>query len=194
MNTSRSWRGSALGWIAFWIGVSSLNATGMSAERSKAKARVAEESETFSESEPFKGPSDSTQFMAGGSVGLGIISGFPAFDILGFVALKIVPRGFVPDINDSVWIELQTGPAVTQGVLAIPYSAHMRWDFVRDQQWTLFATGGLAGTFVGVGAASTRVEFFPRAGIGAFLHLTPGLLLRADLSHEFTALGVAFQI
>lgn len=180
-------------WLSAWLSLILLAQPAWAIEKVRIKPRPVEGSGTFSDNEPFKGASDGTQFMAGFGAGLGIISGQPAFDVLGFVAKKIVDRGFVPDINDSVWVELQTGPAITQGVLAIPYSAHLRWDFTRDEQWTFFATGGLGGTVVGISAPSTRVEIFPRFGVGALLHIFPGIALRGDLSHEFTGVGAAFQ-
>ncbi len=139
----------------------------------------------------FKGPSVPDVVSVGGMTGLAVIDSRAAFTVLGHAARKILDRGFVNDLNDSVWIEGEAGPAFTSGSTAFVYSLHLRWDFVKDATWTFYALAGLGGDVTPAGLGD-HFELFPRFGVGAMLHLLENLSLRAELSHELIVAGVQF--
>ncbi|MGZ3699646.1 MAG: hypothetical protein ACXWP5_15985 [Bdellovibrionota bacterium] len=143
-------------------------------------------------SEDFKGKSEDLHFTVGGTAGLGIIDGSAAFTILGQAAAKIVERGFVPDIHDSVWIEVGVGPTFLTGLSALSFQTQLRWDFSMNEQWTFFALGGLGG-FATLGQPVTRVELVPRFGVGAMLKFQRNFALRAELAHDLVGLGFMFS-
>ena len=115
------------------------------------------------------------------------------FEILGFAAKKIVERGFVPDINDSVWIELQLGPVITSGFTFISYSLHLRWDFAYNSLWTFYALAGDGGN-IAPSSLGNRFESYFRFGMGAIYTFSPNLNLRFEASHESIAGGVTFVL
>src|SRR4051812_17989063 len=95
--------------------------------------------------EDWKGDPDPAQVHFGALLGLGVIDSNAGFAVLGTASKKIVQHGFSPDINNSVSIETQLGPLFVSGGTAFAYSAHLRWDFEKDLDWTFYALGGLAG-------------------------------------------------
>src|SRR5262245_52809752 len=114
----------------------------------------------------FKGKDDPSQFGFGGMAGLGILDNRGGFSLLGTASKKIIDRGFVPDIVNSVWIEAEAGPLFVGGSTAFVYSLHLRWDFVQNEVWTLYALGGAGGAITGA-ALGDRFELYPRFGAGA---------------------------
>jgi hypothetical protein len=94
----------------------------------------------------------------------------------------------VPDITDSVSIEGVIGPVFGAGN-AVTYSAHLRWDFEKDKRWTLYAIGGVGGTFHSVGGLTVS-ELYPRFGVGAFYKMTGPLNARVEISHETIIAGI----
>lgn len=141
--------------------------------------------------EDFKGEPPATEVTFGALGGLGIINSRAGFSLLGTAAKKIVNKGFAPDINNQVFIEVQAGPMFLSGGPAFVYSAHLRWDFPKDEQWTLYALGGLGGYATGADLGSQWL-LFPRFGVGAMMYLNDNLSLRAEVSHELIATGVSF--
>lgn len=140
----------------------------------------------------WKGEPYLSQMMFSGLTGLAIIDNHTTFTVLGSAAKKILDQGFVPDINDSVWVEAEIGPAFYAGNAALVYSVHLRWDFNQNQNWTFYALAGFAGN-VTPAALGGHDEFFPRVGLGAVFHLIENLSIRGELSHEFIVAGVQFE-
>lgn len=125
----------------------------------------------------------------GGLVGMGLIDSSTGFALIGSASKKILHSGFVPDITNSVSMEGQLGPVFLPRSTAWHYSAHLRWDFEKDVNWTFYALGGVGGNVLSV-SSSSRVEVFPRFGVGAFWKMSPLINWRAEVSHELIALGV----
>ena len=78
------------------------------------------------------------------------------------------------------------------------FGSHLRWDFVKDEHWTFYALGGVGGNnlsvaTVNVGSVS-RTALFPRFGAGAIYGVHDKFSIRAELSHELTAVGVMFYM
>ncbi len=142
-------------------------------------------------SDDWKGGRDSSQLHVSALTGLGVIDSSAGFTLIGGLSKKIIEHGFLPDIADSVSMEGQLGPVFVSGGPAWFYSAHLRWDFQKDSAWTLYALGGVAGNVWTISNA-TRIEFFPRFGIGAIWELTPIVRFRAEISHELLGVGVVF--
>lgn len=143
----------------------------------------------------FKGESPTAEITWGGSAGLAQIYSEAGFAVIGTVAKKIVTKGFAPDLNNQVFIELQAGPLFIASSTLVAYSTHLRWDFVKDATWTLFAIGGMGGT-VGKFSGSLTSDFVlhPRFGAGAFLRLMPNVSLRGELSAEWSTVGLSISI
>lgn len=154
--------------------------------------KVSTASASASSTEDFKGAPHPEKFTAGLLSGVGIIDSSAGFVLLPNFAFKIVEPGFAPDINNSVFFETELGPLFIKGTSALQYSLHLRWDFQKDNQWTLFAMGGFGGDVTGE-ALGSRWIFLPRFGIGAFYDFDTHLSARFEVSHEFTGVGVSYR-
>lgn len=141
--------------------------------------------------EAWKGEPRQNHFTIGALTGLAIINTSAGGAVLATASKKIVHDGFVPDINNQVFVELAMGPVFIEGVTALFYSTHLKWDFVKDPQWTFYAIGGLAGHVVDQGEVD-QWGFHPRFGVGALMSASENVQLRGELSHELTAVGVSF--
>jgi len=142
--------------------------------------------------EDFKGSAPAELFKLGVMGGLGIVD---ANGMLGFTvapSFRIVEKGFVPDINNQVFAELSLGGNFLGAPNAFTYSAHLRWDFVKNSTWTYYAVGGVAGN--SFGGEGGRWSLAPRFGVGTFYRVDPRFAIRAEVSHEFTGLGVSFDM
>lgn len=143
--------------------------------------------------EDWKGPSDPADLHLGAFLGLGVLDSSAGFLISGTASKKIVRRGFVEDINNSVSVELQPGVLFVRSSSAFVYSAHLRWDFQKDDHWTLYALGGLGGAITS-SALGNRFILLPRFGVGAFYQIHPIFALRAELSREVIAVGAVLPL
>lgn len=143
--------------------------------------------------ENWKGKPYDNMFDVGGMAGLGILDGRAGFDIRGNAAVKIMNRGFVPDINNQLFIEAQPGVLFVYSSSAFVYSLHLRWDFTFNDDWTFYALGGVGGAFTGTDLGS-RSEVYPRFGIGARWNVYANFGFRFELSHEFTGIGIVVPL
>ena len=143
--------------------------------------------------DPWKGQPDRSDFDFGALTGLGFVQGSPAFALVGTASRKIDYAGFIDGIRNSLSIEGQLGPMFLKGSSAFTYSAHLRWDFKRDEIWTYYALGGLGGYVTG-SRLGDQFALFPRFGVGAFWQISPIVRIRFELSHELSAVGVALPI
>lgn len=144
----------------------------------------------------FKGESPSQNFHVGGMAGIGVIDSRVGASFQGTAAVKIMNRGFVDDINNQLFVEAAFGPLLLSGSTVFQYSFHLRWDFIKDLDWTFYALGGFGGMITGSSyspappAPGRAVSYFyPRFGLGAMWGLFEMVSLRAELSHEFIGLG-----
>ena len=122
--------------------------------------------------------------------GLGFIDSGVGFLVTGNVAKKLLDHGFIPDINNQVFVEVELGPLFIKGTTAFDYSLQLRWDFNKDPEWTFYAIGGVGGTIMG-STLSDQAPVFFRFGLGAFWHIAPVISLRAQVSHEAIVTGVS---
>ena len=138
--------------------------------------------------EMWKGESPATEFTVGGGAG----ASFNGTRSLGGIFLlnaakKIVDRGFVPDINDQVFLEAQGGMELYSFGNNFTGSLALRWDFHKDDDLSLFATGGL-GTRLG----SSLTQFFPHLSLGVIWHLDV-IDIRTELSQNWLVAGISFS-
>lgn len=136
-------------------------------------------------SEPdWKGTPYPHKFTAGAMFGLGIMDNQAGFGIPISVSYKILHEGFIPDINDQVHFEVQMGPLIRSSQTDLTYSGHLRWDFHKTYEWSLYALGGIAGMF------THGARIYPRMAGGIQWHLFERASFRCEFSHEFIGLGV----
>jgi hypothetical protein len=139
--------------------------------------------------EDYKSVHPENNFTFGGSAGMGIVDTHAGFTLIGNIAAKVVKDGFIPDIVNPVFLEAEFGPTFVSGATFWQYSTHLRWDFVKDAKWTLFALGGFGGNF-GSNMYGNRVALYPRFGVGAFYALDT-IDLRFEFSHEMITVGAS---
>jgi hypothetical protein len=101
--------------------------------------------------------------------------------------------GLIPEINDQLVGEIGLGPLVFEDGVGLSYTLHVRWDFHKDANWTFYSLGGLGGRITPE-ALGNAWRLYPRLGVGAFFKLTSDWWIRAELSHDFLAVGATFQL
>ncbi len=140
--------------------------------------------------EDWKGTPETSSLDAGALAGLSNVQGGYGFGLMGTVAKKIVPQGFVPDLNNSVSLEFGFGPHFRSGENAGLYALHLRWDLQKDEHWLLYAVGGVHGNFSAHAYAHT-FHIYPRFAAGVMLSpkLDSIVRFRAEVSHELIAVG-----
>lgn len=143
--------------------------------------------------EDWKGNPETAQWSFSALAGLGIVNATPGFALMGAAAKKIVDRGFVPDITNSVWIETELGPVFAKGSAAFQFSGHLRWDFVQNEDWTFYALGGFGGSSTGQ-KLGDKFEFYPRFGAGALWKVFADFNIRGEVSHELVVVGAQFDL
>lgn len=143
--------------------------------------------------EPWKGPSDKNVWNFSAMTGLGIVNATPGVALMGAAARKVIDRGFAPDLNDSVWAELEMGPVFAKGGAGLVYSAHLRWDFLMNSAWGFYGLGGFGGANTSQ-ALGNKFEFYPRFAAGALWKIFADFTLRAEVSHELTIVGAQFEL
>ncbi|MCB0403423.1 MAG: hypothetical protein KDD51_01460 [Bdellovibrionales bacterium] len=136
--------------------------------------------------EEWKGDPLQTNLSFAAMAGAGVIGGTVGFGLTGAIAVKIAHEGFIPDINDQVFLEFQGGPLFLAPSAAAVYGLFMRWDFHKNDDFSLYSLGGVGGT-----VNPTRV--YPRVALGMIYRLSGDLALRAELSHEFIGAGIAID-
>ncbi len=145
------------------------------------------------EPEQWKGKPYDHQIQLGGMAGVSVVGATLGFTVLATGAFKIAHQGFLDDVNDQAYIELAAGPLFLTGSVGLMYGAHLRWDFHKNDIWSFYALGGVGGLIIGPSLART-FEFYPRFGIGTLWNVFDTISFRAELSHEFTGVGIVFLI
>jgi opacity protein-like surface antigen len=147
-----------------------------------------------SSGEDWKGSINPSAFGFSALGGIGVIDDYrPGFALIGAIHERIIDHGFVPGINNSVYIEGELGPVFAAGNTAWFYSAHLRWDFTLNSDWIFYALGGVAGSDQGSGLGNHTV-FYPRIGAGAIMNLTELVGVRLEISHELIVLGAMIRL
>lgn len=144
-------------------------------------------------SQAFRGEPPHSRGTWGLIGGLGTLDSSVGLAVIGTAAKTVLQRGFVPDINNQVFVEGEFGPLFVSGGAVVTYSGHLRWDFHMNQEWSFFALGGLGGLISG-DRFGNRWSLYPRFGIGAFWLFKPDLALRGEISHELIVVGLSFPL
>ncbi len=141
------------------------------------------------EAEIWKGKPYDTVFGFSFMPGFGFFGAQAGFALNGAVSVKVMHEGFIKDINDQVHLEIMGGPLFLTGVTAARFSLHLKWDFIKNEFWTFYSVGGMGATFL----AGSNVGY-PRFGIGTVWNPFEFLGFRAELSHEFTGIGIVYSL
>ena len=138
----------------------------------------------------WKGERSAREMSFGALAGLGDRNGDRSFTVVGDFSKKMLHRGFIPEINNQVFLEAMFGPLFVSTILtAWIYSGHLRWDIQKSTLLTFYALGGAAGNFT-----SSEFQIYPRFGIGVFLNFLPEIRLRAEVSHELIVAGMSYEL
>jgi len=141
----------------------------------------------------WKGKPSDKEWNLAPLTGLSIFDGKAGMAILGAFAKKVSHEGFVPDINDQVFLEIVLGPLLIDSETAFFSSIHVRWDFQFDDFWRFYSVGGVGNHITG-DALGKVFRVFPRFGAGVLMSLSDDLDLRAELSHEVSLIGFSFKL
>lgn len=178
-----------LGLVSLFISASAL-AGSSPAAKPKPEVYPVKSPTVSTANEDYKSYVPSNNFTFGASGGFGLVDTHGGFTLIGNAAAKIVKDGFVPDIVNPVFLEVEFGPTFVSGGTFWQYSTHLRWDFVKDRKWTLFALGGFGGNIVSDDKYGSRTAFHPRFGVGAFYAMDL-VDLRFEFSHEMITIGAS---
>lgn len=148
--------------------------------------------ETSGSAEAWKGMSPAYPVNVGAMTGLGLVDGQAGVGLIFAGAVRVMERGFIPDINNQLFVEGELGALFLNGGTGFEYSLHLRWDFVHSERWTVFALGGFGG-ISGGSSLGNIFRFHPRFGAGAVYYFQDNLGIRAELSHELTLVGITFR-
>ena len=139
--------------------------------------------------EEWKGKSPSQHYSAGflGGVSVNGASNFGGV-FVGHLGLLLVERGFIGgEINDQVVVEVEAGPELFSRVTALGVSTHLRWDFHRNEDFTVYGLGG-----VSFHVAPGFNQIHPRFGAGAIWHFE-WFGVRAEFSERWFLGGAHFS-
>ena len=145
---------------------------------------VSASGESTARAEDWKEKSNASDLSFGALSGIGIVRSSAGLAVLGTASKKILPKGFISDLSNAVWLESELGAVFLISSPIFMYSVHIRWDFIRDEKWSFYALGGLGGTTAGLS---------PRFGIGTFIEMKKDIRLRAEVAHDFIGVGVNIQ-
>jgi hypothetical protein len=144
-------------------------------------------------SDAWKGAASAETVYVGVLSGVGLHDGNAGFALQGTFAGRIVENGFVPDINNEVFLEGQIGPLFIMSNTALMFGAHLRWDFEMNKMWRLYGLGGV-GSLLTPASMGSSWQVYPRFGTGVLWSLASNIKLRAELSHEVMGLGLMVGI
>lgn len=143
--------------------------------------------------ELWKGKLSDRDWEVGGIAGLALVEPNYGISLQAQISKRIFPDGWVEDITNPVSIEISAGPAFVKGHSPFTMATQLRWDFERDEDWTLFAVGGLGAQFTGVELGDRSLVHL-RFGVGAFKRLDERMRLRMEASHEVLGVGVTYAL
>lgn len=145
--------------------------------------------------ELWKGLPPENSFQVGGLLGLGLSGKESSSNLLFSGSTVIHQAGFIDDINDRAWLDLELGPNFfTQGT-GFVINALFRMDFTMNDFWTFFAAGGIGSTTLpkGVASGDSVLTVYPHIVVGAFYRLSDKVSLKMQMSHAITGFGVALD-
>ncbi|MFN7685001.1 MAG: hypothetical protein ACK5QT_06275 [Oligoflexia bacterium] len=146
--------------------------------------------------EDWQWPSPTHDWTVAVLPGVATINSTTGFSLQIAGAYKLLDKGFAPEMNNQVFLEVQAGPFSVSNGSALLFSTHIRWDFVLNGDWTFYGLGGLGGNKTS-SSLGGDFQLLPRFGVGAILNIERQTLvpvdLRAELSREFVALGAQMR-
>ena len=149
-----------------------------------------------SHAENWKGNTQTSPIELGAMGGIAMYANTVHWGLLGSAAYLVLPQGWIDDVDDRVWAEIELGPTFfTSGASSqtgLQYSAHLRWDFTYNQDWTFYALGGLGGFYLPTILGKSFVVN-PRVALGAEFQTKLPMMFRMEVSHEFVGAGVVFN-
>lgn len=143
--------------------------------------------------EEWKGPRRDPLVGFGVQWGMGIFDDSVGFIVLPHFSRMIFPKGFIEDISNEVFAELQAGPLFVKSETVFAYSLHMRWDFNRNNIWTYYALGGLGGMIV-PDELGDSWRHYVRLGVGALWRPVHAFDVRFEASHEWITVGMNWEL
>ncbi len=146
--------------------------------------------------EPWKGQTEVRPVELGLMAGAAIYGNEVNWSSLATMAYLLKNQGFLDEIDDRLWIEMELGPTffstANSNQTGLQYSAHLRWDFSYNETWTVYSLGGLSGFGLPKSLGSS-FTIHPRFGAGVQYQTKAALLFRGEVSAEFIGLGVALN-
>ena len=139
----------------------------------------------------WQGSAPADNFQVGFLLGPALIEPSYGLGIVGTAAKRIIKDGWLADVSDAVYLEGAMGPVFVKSQHPLVYSIHLRWEFQFNEQWSLYALGGVGGEVSGP-ELGNRSLLFLRTGLGAFYGLQDNMKLRLEVSHEWIGVGLAF--
>jgi opacity protein-like surface antigen len=155
-------------------------------EQPKYKAVDEEPASTAFKGNPY--PQDNNVFLGAG------LNYFSSAGLQARYAYKLIDKGFIPDINNSFYIEGGLGLTFyqTPSATGISFMVMGRWDFQLDKTWTFFGDLGFGVSSVSnnQGSNVSGGGAFPCVGVGAMYNLADDWAVRGDISYQFFGAGV----
>ena len=146
--------------------------------------------------EPWKGKTEVSPIELGLMAGAAIYGSEVNWSSLANMAFLIQDQGFLEDIDDRVWVEMELGPTFfstqNSNETGLQYSTHLRWDFAYNESWTLYALGGFSGFGLPKSLGSS-FTIRPRFGTGVQYLTKAALAFRGEFSGEFIGVGISLN-
>jgi hypothetical protein len=147
--------------------------------------------------ENWKGHTEVSPYEFGVMTGLSLYGTETGWGFLANGAYLIQPNGWVDDIDERLWLEVEAGPSFFSAPAGstgtgFQYSTHVRWDFTYNEYWTAYALGGLSG-YIAPGYLGSKFSIHPRFGMGVEYQTKSALMFRGEVSAEFTGVGIALN-
>ena len=141
---------------------------------------------------------------------LGAFFGYAHFGVGGWYGLPLLHDGFVPELNDALYLEAgamfegYSGKAICSysGIAATPMGG-ARWSVYLTPEWTVFATGKLGFSFASasvdcgnglVGKGSPMSGLAGNVGLGAYWKFSDAFAARFELGYYGLSAGAGIEL
>jgi hypothetical protein len=116
------------------------------------------------------------------------------------VGIPIVSNGFIPPLNNSVYINVgadayfYTGSLIaTGGGVGIGVPVALQWNFYFTEDWSAFAEAGV-NVFLDPNRTGSLVYPWLSTAIGGRYHFSDKLALHGRAGYPYTSIGVEFSL